>query len=169
MGAAAGRTQPLLGDELPPGQWAELPPRLQGLDRRRPAPSAALGCIGAAASLALLVRRSRGACPRPPGLLLVWLALSLAAAGAVRTQSPSPGQRPAIQAMPTEACPRLSGVEAVLQPCASSPSQVAMKTPLGCLSPADGALYGPEGCPLKRCRSSQGLLPLPELAPARQP
>jgi hypothetical protein len=49
-----------------------------------------------------------------------------------------------------------------LQPLRIAPSQVAMKNSMGCLSPADASLYGPDGCPVKLCKLPQGTVPLPQ-------
>jgi hypothetical protein len=55
------------------------------------------------------------------------------------------------------------GSDYALQPLRIQPSQVARKNAVGCLSPADAAVYGPDGCPVKLCRAPQGTVPLPKL------
>ncbi len=109
------------------------------------------------AVLAWSVARS----PRTLALAGLFLVLG---AGQARAQSPSPNQPLAIDGLPPPPCPLLvPAADAVLQPLRIQPSQVARKNAIGCLSPADAALYGPDGCPLKLCRLPQGTMPLPAL------
>lgn len=49
--------------------------------------------------------------------------------------------------------------EAATQPLRISPSDVAGKNRLGCLSPND-AIYGSNGCPSKLCGGTSGVVPL---------
>lgn len=100
-----------------------------------------------------------------PARLLVLAGLSLAlSASLARAQSPSPNQPLAIDGLPPAPCPLLvPATDSALQPLRISPSQVARKNAVGCLSPADAALYGPDGCPVKLCQPPQGTLPLPAL------
>lgn len=94
---------------------------------------------------------------------LCGLAVAIAALP-VRAQSPSPNQPMAIDGLPPPPCPLLvPPADAALQPLRIHPSQVARKNAIGCLSPADAALYGPDGCPRKLCHSPQGTVPLPQL------
>jgi hypothetical protein len=96
-----------------------------------------------------------------PLLLFAGLALALAAPSA-RAQAPSPNQPLAIDGLPPPPCPLLvPAVDSVLQPLRIQPSQVARKNAVGCLSPADAAQYGPDGCPVKLCHAPQGTMPLP--------
>ena len=82
----------------------------------------------------------------------------------VRAQTPSPNQPLAIQGLPPEPCPLLvAGADPALQPLRIAPSQVARKNAVGCLSPADAAVYGPDGCPVRLCTAPQGTMPLPQL------
>ena len=53
--------------------------------------------------------------------------------------------------------------EAALQPLRIWPDQVKGKNAMGCLSPADASLYGPDGCPLKLCTIPEGTMTLPPL------
>ena len=58
-------------------------------------------------------------------------------------------------------CPLLvPATQSELQPLRISPSQVAAKNARGCLSAAD-AVYGPDGCPLRLCGRSAGVIQLP--------
>jgi hypothetical protein len=92
------------------------------------------------------------------GLTLVLSGLSAWA------QSPSPNQPLAIDGLPPPPCPLLvPASDYALQPLRIQPSQVARKNAVGCLSPADAALYGPDGCPVKLCHPPQGTVPLPQL------
>lgn len=50
--------------------------------------------------------------------------------------------------------------QAVLQPMKIRPDQVPLKNRLGCLSPAD-AIYGADGCPVRRCGKGEGVFQLP--------
>ena len=100
---------------------------------------------------------------RPLALALAGFSLVLAGLSA-RAQSPSPNQPLAIDGLPPPPCPRLvPDSDAALQPLRIQPSQVARKNAVGCLSPADAALYGPDGCPVKLCHPPQGTVPLPQL------
>ena len=47
-----------------------------------------------------------------------------------------------------------------LQPMRLDPALVAAKNRMGCLSP-DDAIYGPDGCPLRRCGNGAGVFQLP--------
>lgn len=59
-------------------------------------------------------------------------------------------------------CPLLvPASQSELQPLRIPPSQVAAKNAGGCLSPAD-AIYGPDGCPLRLCGQTSGVIQLPE-------
>lgn len=89
------------------------------------------------------------------------------ATGPARAQTPSPNQPEAIgpSTAPLEACPRLPPTpESNLQPLQLKPEQVPGKNAMGCLSAAD-AIYGPDGCPLRRCTRAESLrrmqFPLP--------
>lgn len=98
----------------------------------------------------------------PLTLLVVALAVALSATAA-RAQSPSPNQPLAVDGLPPPPCPLLvPASDYALQPLRIQPSQVARKNALGCLSPADAAVYGPDGCPVKLCRAPQGTVPLPQ-------
>jgi len=107
----------------------------------------------------------------PPGGLLRSPLASLVAALAVvlsgaaaRAQSPSPNQPLAIDGLPPPPCPLLvPASNAALQPLRIEPSQVPRKNAVGCLSPADAAAYGPDGCPVKLCHAPEGTVPLPQL------
>ncbi len=82
-----------------------------------------------------------------------------------RAQALSPNQPAAIrvQGIPPVPCPLLVPAnDAALQPLRIAPSQVAMKNSMGCLSPSDASLYGPNGCPVKLCKLPQGTVPLPQ-------
>ncbi|MCX5967758.1 MAG: hypothetical protein NTV57_09000 [Cyanobacteria bacterium] len=82
-----------------------------------------------------------------------------------RAQPLSPNQPEAIRVrgIPPLPCPLLvPGQDAALQPLRIAPSQVAMKNSMGCLSPTDASLYGPDGCPVKLCKLPQGTVPLPQ-------
>lgn len=104
--------------------------------------------------------------PRPRrwwALALGCLCLGLAGTAA-HAQQPSPNQPMAIEGLPAEPCPLLvPGSDRALQPLRIQPSQVARKNAVGCLSPADAAVYGPDGCPVKLCHPPQGTVPLPQL------
>ena len=50
-----------------------------------------------------------------------------------------------------------------LQPKRLKPEEVAEKNARGCLSP-DDAVYGADGCPLRRCGPNAGVIPLPSPA-----
>ncbi|MEY2643629.1 MAG: hypothetical protein RLZZ611_278 [Cyanobacteriota bacterium] len=107
-----------------------------------------------------------------------WLAATAAAlisvltGGAVVAQTSEPGLElikggrtpvtiEGLQILNSMSCPLLvKPTEAQKQPLWISPSQVAAKNKLGCLSPAD-AIYGPDGCPRQLCRAGQGAIPLP--------
>lgn len=100
-------------------------------------------------------------------LALVSLVLMLVAVPLARAQTASPNQPEAIRSrgLSPAPCPLLvPRQEAVLQPLRLHPSQVPLKNALGCLSPADAAVYGADGCPLKLCGASSGALNL-ELGP----
>jgi len=114
----------------------------------------------AAAQQCLLLRLLR----RTP-LVAAFYGLALATAALpVRAQNPSPNQPMAIEGLPPPPCPLLvPHGDAALQPLRIQPSQVARKNAVGCLSPADAALYGPDGCPRKLCHAPQGTVPLPQL------
>ena len=100
---------------------------------------------------------------RPMALALAGFTLLLSGLSA-RAQSPSPNQPLAIDGLPPPPCPLLVPVsDYALQPLRIQPSQVARKNAVGCLSPADASVYGPDGCPVKLCRAPQGTLPLPQL------
>ena len=98
-------------------------------------------------------------------MLLGLVALAVGLCGsAVRAQSPSPNQPLAIDGLPPEPCPLLVPKQVyALQPLRIKPSQVAGKNAMGCLSPADAALYGPDGCPVRLCHAPQGTVPMPQL------
>ena len=99
----------------------------------------------------------------PLALALASLTLVLSGLSA-RAQSPSPNQPLAIDGLPPPPCPLLvPASDYALQPLRIQPSQVARKNAVGCLSPADAALYGPDGCPVKLCHPPQGTVPLPQL------
>lgn len=96
-----------------------------------------------------------------PALALV--AGILGHAQPARAQPVSPNQPEAIRVkgIPPSPCPRLVPLQdAALQPLRIAPDQVAKKNSMGCLSPADAALYGPDGCPVKLCRLPQGTVPI---------
>lgn len=99
--------------------------------------------------------------------LLLPLALVCLAEGPARAQSPSPNQPMAIddpQGLPPRPCPLIVPPrDFSLQPLRIQPSQVNSKNAMGCLSPADAARYGADGCPLKLCGEKRGALPLPQL------
>lgn len=96
-------------------------------------------------------------------LAIAGLAVVLAGPPA-RAQSPSTNQPLAIDGLPPPPCPLLvPASDSALQPLRIQPSQVARKNAVGCLSPADAAVYGADGCPLKLCRAPQGTMPLPQL------
>lgn len=99
------------------------------------------------------------------GLALALGCLSLGLSTTVaRAQQPSPNQPLAIDGLPPPPCPLLvPGSDYALQPLRIAPSQVARKNAVGCLSPADAAVYGPDGCPVKLCHAPQGTMPLPQL------
>jgi hypothetical protein len=98
-------------------------------------------------------------------LLLALAGLALGLVGsAARAQAPSPNQPLAIDGLPPPPCPLLvPATQSALQPLRIQPSQVAGKNAMGCLSPADAAVYGPDGCPVKLCHPPQGTVPLPQL------
>lgn len=80
-----------------------------------------------------------------------------------RAQRPSPNQPLAIDGLPPPPCPLLvPDSDYALQPLRIQPSQVARKNAVGCLSPADASVYGPDGCPVKLCHPPQGTMPLPQ-------
>jgi len=100
---------------------------------------------------------------RPPSLMRLALlmllgSLTMAAtpSTAQQSQPPSPYQR---------RCPRLAPANnpTSVQPLRIQPGQVPRKNARGCLSPADAAVYGPDGCPVKLCHAPQGTMPLPQL------
>ncbi len=108
-------------------------------------------------------------CPPPRsgtllGLLTVaLLGFSLGHPPQARAQSLSPNQPEAIRVrgIPPPPCPLLVPLkDAALQPLRIAPNQVAKKNSMGCLSPADAALYGPDGCPVKLCRLPEGTVPM---------
>lgn len=108
-------------------------------------------------------RRSGPLSGRPLALAGLALGLGLACSGA-RAQAPSPNQPLAIDGLPPPPCPLLvPASDSALQPLRIQPSQVAGKNAMGCLSPADAAVYGPDGCPVKLCHAPQGSVPLPKL------
>jgi|GEM_PF-3123132 len=89
------------------------------------------------------------------------------AAGPALAQTPSPNQPEAIgpSTAPLKSCPRLPPTpDSNLQPLQLKPEQVAGKNGMGCLSAAD-AVYGPDGCPVRRCTRAESLrrmqFPLP--------
>lgn len=89
------------------------------------------------------------------------------AAGPARAQAPSPNQPEAIgpSTAPLKRCPRLPPTpDSNLQPLQIKPEQVPGKNAMGCLSAAD-AIYGPDGCPVRRCTRAESLrrmqFPLP--------
>ena len=98
------------------------------------------------------------------GLLTVaLLAVILGHGPQARAQPVSPNQPEAIRVrgIPPPPCPLLvPRKDAALQPLRIAPDQVAKKNSMGCLSPADAALYGPDGCPVKLCRLPEGTVPL---------
>lgn len=97
-------------------------------------------------------------------LLKAGIGLVALGMGAAHAQSPSPNQPMAIQGLPPEPCPLVvPRSDYALQPLRIKPSQVAAKNAMGCLSPADAAVYGPDGCPVKLCKAPQGTMPLPQL------
>jgi hypothetical protein len=58
-------------------------------------------------------------------------------------------------------CPLLvPASQSELQPLRITPEQVASKNARGCLSPSD-AIYGPDGCPVRMCGNSSGVIQLP--------
>ena len=100
---------------------------------------------------------------RTLAILLASLALPLVSSP-LQAQSPSPNQPMAIDGMAPPPCPLLvPGSDAALQPLRITPSEVARKNAVGCLSPADAALYGADGCPVKLCHAPEGTVPLPQL------
>lgn len=99
----------------------------------------------------------------PRILLLAALAVT---ATPLQAQTPSPNQPEAIRArgLSPAPCPLIvPKQEAALQPLRIWPDQVKGKNAMGCLSPADASLYGPDGCPLKLCTISEGTMTLPPL------
>lgn len=84
----------------------------------------------------------------PPllGMLIVASAIPLQ----VKAQQRLAGQCPLL--VPTD--------RSELQPLRIAPSQVAAKNARGCLSAAD-AIYGPDGCPLRLCGQTSGVIQLP--------
>ena len=100
------------------------------------------------------------------GLLgLALLGLGFFGAHQARAQPQSPNQPEAIRVrgIPPAPCPLLvPASDRALQPLRIAPNQVAMKNSMGCLSPADASLYGPDGCPVKLCKLPQGTVPLPQ-------
>jgi len=103
--------------------------------------------------------------PRLGLLGLALLGLWLSCAHQARAQPLSPNQPEAIRVrgIPPAPCPLLvPASDRALQPLRIAPSQVAMKNSMGCLSPADASLYGPDGCPVKLCKLPQGTVPLPQ-------
>ncbi len=96
---------------------------------------------------------------------LTLLALGMVGRHPVQAQPVSPNQPEAIRVpggIPPAPCPLLVPPrDAALQPLRIAPNQVAMKNSMGCLSPADASLYGPDGCPVKLCKLPQGTVPLP--------
>lgn len=116
------------------------------------------GRWGGASVNRLGARRHR----RPLALALAGLILALAGVPA-QAQTASANQPLAIEGMPPPPCPLLvPGSDYALQPLRIQPSQVARKNAVGCLSPADAAVYGPDGCPVKLCQAPQGTMPLPQ-------
>jgi hypothetical protein len=70
--------------------------------------------------------------------------------------------KPGQPILSANSCPAIVDVGAGdIQPMRLSPSEVAAKNKLGCLSPND-AIYGPDGCPTRLCGETQGAVPLPE-------
>lgn len=119
------------------------------------------------------VRGWQGHRLRPLSLLLLLLASPVSAgaapmssvAGAPPSGLPgaSPNQPEAIHihGLTPPPCPLIvprSSLDA--QPLRISPSQVALKNRMGCLSEAD-AVYGPDGCPLRLCGKKQNPIALP--------
>lgn len=97
-------------------------------------------------------------------------ALLGAAAAPALAQAPSPNQPAAISpsTAPLKICPRLPPTpDSNLQPLQLKPEQVQRKNAMGCLSSAD-AIYGPDGCPLRRCTNVESLrrIQLPLTGPA---
>ena len=91
------------------------------------------------------------------------MAASLLSAPQSQAQPLSPNQPEAIRVrgIPPVPCPLVVPVkDAVFPPLRISPAQVAKKNSMGCLSPTDVSLYGPDGCPVKLCRLPQGTVPL---------
>jgi len=85
--------------------------------------------------------------PHLPRLLM---GLLLAQGLAAQAQQRLAGQCPLI----------VPASQQALQPLRIDPSQVEAKNARGCLSPAD-AIYGPDGCPLRFCGQSAGVIQLP--------
>jgi len=68
--------------------------------------------------------------------------------------------------LPLHSCPAIVNKAAGdVEPLRISSSEVALKNRMGCLSPND-AIYGADGCPLKLCSPSSGVVPLPAGAAA---
>ncbi len=96
-------------------------------------------------------------------LAMALMGVSLSHAAPAKAQPLSPNQPEAIRVrgIPPPPCPLLvPRKDAALQPLRINPNQVAKKNSMGCLSPADAALYGPDGCPVKLCRLPEGTVPL---------
>ena len=101
------------------------------------------------------------------GLIALAAGVAILAAGTARAQkSPSPNQPVAIpdQVRMRPPCPLIVPTgDAALQPLRIPPAQVRAKNAMGCLSPADAAAYGPDGCPIRLCGQDSGTMPLPKL------
>lgn len=64
--------------------------------------------------------------------------------------------------LPSRRCPLIvPGNDWSAQPMRIAPADVAAKNRLGCVSPND-AIYGNNGCPVRRCGANQGVVPLPQ-------
>jgi hypothetical protein len=104
---------------------------------------------------------------RTAGLITLVGGVVILAAGMARAQqSPSPNQPLAIpdQVRMRPPCPLIVPArDAALQPLRIPPAQVPAKNAMGCLSPADAAAYGPDGCPIRLCGQASGTMPLPKL------
>ena len=116
--------------------------------------------------IACSLRRAAVSSGTSLGLLgLALLSMGIFGAHQARAQPLSPNQPEAIRVrgIPPAPCPLLvPASDRALQPLRIAPSQVAMKNSMGCLSPADASLYGPDGCPVKLCKLPQGTVPLPQ-------
>jgi hypothetical protein len=109
--------------------------------------------------------RRRRARPAPLVLLLVLLSSLRPSPGAAQMGLPSssPNQPEAIEirGLTPPPCPLIVPASSLdTQPLRISPSQVALKNRMGCLSEAD-AIYGPDGCPLRFCSKQRNPIQLP--------